>query len=141
MIEVEWFDKVLAMAGVNLVNRDHGQICKELSERPEVLPFVIAENGFADWPLARSALRNAASAAKSPRSPRPEDEYMPHPRASRKYIREMMHALVNARSTTRSHEWNSPSGPAGDDLTTQLKLIRCYAGGDRTDPGAFINFD
>lgn len=141
MIKVEWFDKVLAMAGVNLVNRDHGEICRELSERDEVLPFVIAENGFADWPLARSALRNAAGAAKSPRSPRPESEYVSHPRTSRKYIREMMYALVNARSTTRSREWNTPSGPAGDDVTTQFKLIRSYADSDRTDPGAFIDFD
>lgn len=138
MIDVEWFDKVLAMAGVNIVTRDHGEICRELSERHEVLPFVIAENGFADWPMARLAIRDAASAVKSPRSPRPESDNVSHPRGPRKYIRELVGALINARSTTRSREWNTPSGPSGEDVVMHLKSLCSYVADDLTDPGTFI---
>lgn len=69
MIDPEWLTHAGMLADAPLTGGDAQRFSRELGEECEVLPWLlIMRGGFAEWPAARAALKEASKAVIRPRA-------------------------------------------------------------------------
>jgi len=68
MIDEQWFAIVRCLSGTEMSDEAAGRLVDVLGVQEEVLPYLLLRtNGFANWPLARSAFRQAVRSVVRPR--------------------------------------------------------------------------
>ncbi len=69
MIDPEWLIHAGMMADAPVADGDAQRLTRELGEEAEVLPWLLVmRGGFAEWPAARAALKEASTAVIRPRA-------------------------------------------------------------------------
>lgn len=139
MIDQVWFEHVAGFAGVDLADRAPSKLCAELGETYEVLPYLIACNGFSDWPLTREALRLAAKNATRASRARPVVPKAAPSGHLRTDVRQRMEVLLDSNSV---HEKPGPTQRAIVDaelLTSSVKRVRVKSDNLGRGPEVFIS--
>lgn len=68
MIDEQWFAIVRCLSGTEMSDEAAGRLVDALGVQEEVLPYLLLRtNGFAEWPQARSAFRQAVRSVVRPR--------------------------------------------------------------------------
>jgi len=68
MIDEQWFAIVRCISGTEMSDEAAGRLVDVLGVQEEVLPYLLLRtNGFAEWPQARSAFRQAVRSVVRPR--------------------------------------------------------------------------
>jgi len=142
MIDKQWFDEICKLAGAQLGGQDSAALCDHLGDVEEVLPHIVTiAGGFADWPLARAALRAAAKSHMRPTQMRPVMD-LGGPvtrRAPSSDLNAGLKSLLIAESIHWAPDWEE-FGPATPDIEKMLQVARVESGDTNDNPELFIEF-
>ena len=141
MIDKQWLDEIGKLAGAKLGGRDSAALCDHLGDIEEVLPHIVTiAGGFADWPLARAALRAAAKSHMRPTQMRPV--MAPGGSVARRApsdVNAKLNALLVAESIYWNPDWEE-RGPATPEIEKMLQAARLQGGDTNDNPELFIEF-
>ena len=141
MIDKQWFDEICKLASARLGGKDSAALCSHLGDVEEVLPYIVTiAGGFADWPLARAALRSAAKSHMRPTQMRPViDLGGPVARRAPSNLTAELKSLLIASNIHWAPDWEEP-GPATPDIEKMLQVARVQSGDTNDNPELFIEF-
>ncbi len=137
MIDRHWLQSVICLAGGDLCGKDLDQLCEELSEPEEVLPYLLLTAGsFSGWQTSQMAFRGAAKSVTRPTQMRVAPTSRVLLPALRRGLRQSMGAIVTGVPEAASEPETAPIDirlrAADGDLEDAPVNIRVQA--DADDP-------
>lgn len=126
MIDAQWFAIIRCITGTEMSDEAAGRLVDVLGVQEEVLPYLLLRtNGFAEWPLARNAFRQAVRSVVRPRL-----STRPAPAHARR-------AAVYAEFSAETVERIQGTG-AAPHAVALLGKARLAGSASSTDPHVFI---
>lgn len=138
-MDVRWFGAICAMAGVDRDEAEIGLVARHLCEDNEVLPWLLLQaGGFADWPLAREALRAKIASFTRASQMRPDGtEPTETDSGMRHDLYDKAIALLTARDARWTPEWEARSIHV-DDLVQAINALQKAQCNVEAAPSSFI---
>lgn len=138
MIDRTWLETLFCLGGGDRSSKNLDQLCQELGEQSEVLPYLLLMGGsFADWPAARTALRTAARSVTRPTQMRVAHGARPQLPALRRDLHSSLGEVLTVPPS-------APHDQAGETIDVRVKAadsiarFRAATGGPDSEPHAFI---
>jgi hypothetical protein len=138
MIDSNWFRQVICMAGADIQVADIDRLCGELGEDIELLPYLLLKaGGFAEWPLARAALKNSVGGVIRPRVP-PKEQISGGTSAQRGQLENALRAAITVKNPLEFGTEPVRESVARLDPVAQINAYRTQGSSRTTQPNCFI---